>query len=230
MTLWPELIRWTELFHHETMVTLFCNEFFPQWYTILYSWLTGPAKKLDEISRWYMSWKQQFPEILIKDPVIVQQFNYALEMMQSAMQAGAVKPPPKAVKQSYTIQENSKHVPVSSHNGLNHNPLLSTGSSNRKGIPDTTFSRGEVIDLDAEDSEATKRGAFDSTMSFKEVIERLASEYGVLFIPTKRTHESKMIYSFGKASIYIDKNLLFCQQQGRWVPIGIENLLEFAGK
>jgi tuftelin-interacting protein 11 len=236
------------------MVTLFCNEFFPSWFSILYSWLTGPAKKLDEISRWYMSWKQLFPEALVKDPLIVQQFNYALEMMQSAMQAGvAVKLPPKITKLNYTIQETSKHANQNNNNSStafnsssysfsnnnnnnsnSSNPLLSGNNSHRKGMADTTFRRGgEVIDLDAEEAEAEKKGsdAFDAAnMSFKEVIERLASEYSVLFMPTKRTHESKVIYNFGKASIYIDKNLLYCQQQGRWIPIGIENLLEIAGK
>jgi hypothetical protein len=57
---------------------------------------------------------------------------------------------------------------------------------------------------------------------------RLASEYGLLFIPTKRTFESKIIYTFGKVSIYIDKNILFCQKQGRWIPVGIDELLESA--
>jgi len=68
----------------------------------------------------------------------------------------------------------------------------------------------------------------DSKLTFKEIIEKLASELGYLFVPTKRTFDSKVVYSFGKASIYIDKNLLYCQKQGKWIPIGIENLLEIA--
>lgn len=47
-------------------------------------------------------------------------------------------------------------------------------------------------------------------------------------MPTKRMHESKQIFSFGKVSIYLDKNLLYCNVKGRWTPMGIDELLALA--
>jgi tuftelin-interacting protein 11 len=212
-SLWNQIMKWAELFLHETMIALVYNEFFPVWLQTLYSWLISNPK-LEEVSGWYVQWKQQFPTPIGSDPNIVSLFNAALQMMQSAMVPnGKVKPPPLYPKISYTIARPTvQEVPQQTRNNMRN--------------------EDDVIDVDEDDKKPNNNNNnFDqSNMTFKEIIERLASEYGILFMPTKRSFESKLIYTFGKISVHIDKNLVFCLKQGQWIPIGIDTLLEYGTK
>jgi len=208
-TLWDQIMKWADLFAHEIMIALIYNEFFPVWLKTLYSWLISKPK-LEEVSIWYVQWKQHFPVPIGSDPNIVSLFNAALQMMQSAMVPnGIVKTPPNYPLISYTVARPT---------------VQETQQQTRNNM------RNEDDVIDVDEDEKKPLNTFDSNMSFKEIIERLASEYGILFIPTKRSFESKLIYTFGKISIYIDKNLVFCFKQGQWIPIGIDALLEYGTK
>jgi tuftelin-interacting protein 11 len=58
-----------------------------------------------------------------------------------------------------------------------------------------------------------------------------AQENGIVFLPTKRQHEGKQIYTFGSTSIYIDKDVIFAHSgANQWKPTSIESLLEKAKK
>ena len=46
-------------------------------------------------------------------------------------------------------------------------------------------------------------------------------------IPNRR-HEGKALYSMGKATIYIDRGVVFVQSQGSWKPVSLQNLLAMA--
>lgn len=59
------IFRWIDLFPQATLVGLVHNDFFPNWFVTLYTWLSQ-SPKLDEVSRWYIGWKQQIPEPLVK--------------------------------------------------------------------------------------------------------------------------------------------------------------------
>jgi hypothetical protein len=202
-------MKWADLFLQETMVALIYNEFFPVWFQTLYNWLTSNPK-LDQVSAWYMEWKKYFPSPIGSDPNIVSLFNIALQMMQSAMVPnGKVKPPPNYPKISYTLARPTIQETPQARNNMRNDD--------------------HVIDVD-EDDKKSKSNIFDSNMTFKEIIERLASEYEIEFRPTKKYFEGKIIYEFGKIFICIDKNLVFCLKQGRWIPIGIDTLLEYGTK
>jgi len=208
--LWNQIMKWADLFAHEIMIALIYNEFFPLWLQTLFNWLLSKSRILQDVSKWYVLWKQQFPAPIGSDPNIVSLFNVALQMMQSAMVPnGAIMPPPVYPKISYTLARPTvQETPQQSRNNMRN--------------------EDDVIDVDEDEKKPNNN--FDSNMTFKEIIERLAAEYGILFMPTKRSFESKLIYTFGKISIFIDKNLLFCQKQGQWTPIGIDALLEYGMK
>ena len=63
------------------------TEFFPRWMKVLFQWLTAKPD-YDEVTRWYLQWKQLVPEALQEQAGIKQAFTRALDMMNNVV-AGA---------------------------------------------------------------------------------------------------------------------------------------------
>ena len=64
--------------------------------------------------------------------------------------------------------------------------------------------------------------------SFKEVVASFAEEHGVEFLPKQRNHNGFRVYSFGGASIYLDKDVCYVESGGsQWHAIGLSDLLEY---
>ncbi len=65
--------------------------------------------------------------------------------------------------------------------------------------------------------------------SFKDLVEKKAAEHNMLFLPIlNRTFEGKQVYRFGNANIYIDKNVLFIFENGQWIPLRLNDLVNKA--
>ena len=65
--------------------------------------------------------------------------------------------------------------------------------------------------------------------SFKDLVEKKAAEHNMLFLPIlNRTFEGKQVYRFGNANIYIDKNVLFIFENGQWMPLRLNDLVNKA--
>ena len=47
-------------------------------------------------------------------------------------------------------------------------------------------------------------------------------------VPGLKRYEGKALYSFGKATIYIDRGVVFAMQAGQWVPLSLDHLAELA--
>ena len=68
----------------------------------------------------------------------------------------------------------------------------------------------------------------------KNVIELISSlkaeEAGVLFMPVsgQRRFEGKALYSFGKATIFIERGVVFVLQSGQWGPVSLDRLVELS--
>jgi len=105
MSIWTSVMKWKCLFQDETFVILLANEFFPKWINALYAWLSGEKPNYQEISKWYMDWKALMPVEIAQDPLVVQRFNQALEIMQNSMR-GAMKPLPKFVRLEHSRIQN----------------------------------------------------------------------------------------------------------------------------
>jgi len=65
LTLYKAVIAWMDLIPVEHMSTLFEAEFFPKWSHVLQYWLST-SPNYDEISKWYLFWKQQIPQALLQ--------------------------------------------------------------------------------------------------------------------------------------------------------------------
>ena len=62
------------------------------------------------------------------------------------------------------------------------------------------------------------------------MVERKASENNLVFIPlVNKFREGKQIYQFGKLNIFIDRNVIFMQNDNNlWLPSSIDQLIEKA--
>ncbi|CAF4408737.1 unnamed protein product [Rotaria socialis] len=67
----------------------------------------------------------------------------------------------------------------------------------------------------------------NSISSFKDLLEKRAMQYNVLFAPLRnRTFQEKQIYQFGDHYIYLDDNVRFCFETNQYVPISLMGLIK----
>lgn len=65
--------------------------------------------------------------------------------------------------------------------------------------------------------------------SFREIVERRAEDNGIIMMPVpNKTQEGKPVYKFGNVQIYIDRNVIFVYDDGRWIPKSLDRLMELA--
>ena len=65
--------------------------------------------------------------------------------------------------------------------------------------------------------------------SFKDLIEKKAEDNNLVFMPLpNKTWEAKQLYSFGKVQIYIDRGVVFVNENNQWIPVSLNNLVEKA--
>lgn len=63
--------------------------------------------------------------------------------------------------------------------------------------------------------------------SFREMVERKAEENNLEFLPVpNRTYEAKQVYRFGRVFIYMDRNVIFLNENGQWMPVSLNTLVD----
>ena len=85
-----------------------------------------------------------------------------------------------------------------------------------------------------------------ATVSFKDVIEKMvigslyhscyylhtaqAEDNGILFMPVpgQKRYEGKLLYNFGKATLFIDRGVVFVMKAAQWTPVSLDDLLRLA--
>jgi tuftelin-interacting protein 11 len=59
------------------------------------------------------------------------------------------------------------------------------------------------------------------------MIERRAEENNLEFLPIpNRTYEGKQVYRFGRLTVYIDRNVVFMNENGQWIPVSLNTLVD----
>lgn len=86
LDVWHWFIDWEDMLSIQHSVSILIKHFFPKWLQILYTWLSN-SPNYDEISRWYLGWKQMFSPKLISQASVQEGFKRALEMMNYAVSA-----------------------------------------------------------------------------------------------------------------------------------------------
>ena len=58
------------------------------------------------------------------------------------------------------------------------------------------------------------------------ILQIQAEENSLLFVPIpNKRFDGKAIYSFGKSTIYLDRNVIFMNNQGQWRPVSLPELV-----
>lgn len=62
---------------------------------------------------------------------------------------------------------------------------------------------------------------------FRDLLERRCHDRGVLFVPLpSKYHEGKQIYRCDNLHIYLDRNVIYVNNRGVWVPTSLQSLLD----
>ncbi|XP_005104240.1 tuftelin-interacting protein 11 [Aplysia californica] len=197
---WRWVMSWKDMMPIQPMVVMLDKTFFPKWHQVLAAWLTNMPNYQD-ITKWYLGWKAQFPENLLGHPLIKDQFNKALETMNRAV-SGNFVPGIKENIAYFTHAErrimDSKTTPTVAP------PEASQRSAGSVSVP-TTFK--ELVERRAEEEDL------------------------LYILLAGKSQEGKQVYRFGKALIYYDHNVVFMQDpSGRWLPTSLNTLAEAAKK
>nr|CAD7258217.1 unnamed protein product [Timema shepardi] len=203
---WNWVMEWKDLLPLHSLSGVLEKHFFPKWLQVLTLWLNH-SPNYDEITHWYMGWKNMVSESLRAQPGIKEQFNKALELMNRAVSSGG---------QSGNQQPGAVES-VSYLTNIEQSQLPGQRVRDRE-------SRYELL------AEAV-RTASQVPQGFKELIQKRCEEQGLLFVPlTNRYREGKQIYRCGNIQLYVDRNVAFVSDNSgaSWNPKSLNAVLDMA--
>lgn len=203
---WNWVMTWSDLVPHPCMVSLLEKNFFPRWLQVLGAWLVNNPN-YTEVTNWYTGWKALLPDRYLAEPAIKEQLNRALEFMNRAV-SGNLTP------------------------GARENIAYLTHTERRYGFetpaPPPAAPATSRPATDKREVEVGVRN-LSTPETFKDLVEKRAEENGLLFMPVpNKLYEAKQVYKFGRAFIYIDRGVVFVNEQQHWVPISLSALVDRA--
>ncbi|MEW5310033.1 MAG: hypothetical protein WDW38_001866 [Sanguina aurantia] len=197
------VMAWSELLPQSQMVGLLEAGFFPRWHQVLHHWLSHGSADYDEVTRWYLGWKSLLPPSLVDTPRIRNQLNYALNLMNAAVEGGAMPPYPGGPGGAAAGGGGA---------GAAAPPLPSDPSSS--GYAQHVVNMG---------------GGMGATLTLRDLVARYAEEAGVKFMPKAgRFHDGLQVYGFGSVSVVCDNtaHVVRAQLRERWAPVSLEMLAQ----
>ncbi|XAR54279.1 hypothetical protein NMG60_11029338 [Bertholletia excelsa] len=177
--------------------------FFDKWQQVLYHWLRANPN-FEEVTQWYLGWKELFPPELLANEHIRYRLNLGLDMMNQAVEGMEVVQP--------GLRENISYLRVLEQRKF---------EAQQKAAAQASAIMGGAIPMEG------MGGGLE--MSLREVIEVHAQQHGLLFKPKPgRMQDGHQIYGFGSVSIIIDSlnQKVFAQSEDRWSLVSLEQLLE----
>lgn len=178
--------------------------FFNKWQEVLYHWLCS-SPNFEEISKWFLGWKELIPPELHANERIRQRINHGLEMISQAIEGmESVQP---------GLKENISYMRASEQRQFEK-----TAAKAQERASGTLGSGSQV-----------PGSGTGSEMSLKEIIEVHAQLNGLLFKPKPgRMQDGHQIYGFGNISIIVDSlnQKIFAQVDEKWTSVSLDLLLE----
>ena len=89
-------------------VHLLEREFFPKWIQALFDWLSQNPD-FEEVSQWYLGWKQQFSAELREEEKIKIMFNYGLDLMNASLEDEDLQPLMREIRMKLTKATSKPH-------------------------------------------------------------------------------------------------------------------------
>ncbi|KAK2352696.1 septin and tuftelin-interacting protein [Trifolium repens] len=172
--------------------------FFTKWLTVLYRWLCSNPN-FDEVTKWYLGWKELIPKELLANEIIRYKLNCGLDMMNQAVEGMEVVQP--------GLKEKISYIRVSEQRKFETQQKAAASAQQQASV--------------------NADGA--NEMSVKETVEAYARDHGLLFkLKPGRMHNGHQIYGFGNVSIIIDSlnQKVYAQNEETWSLETLERLLE----
>ncbi|KAG5176309.1 GC-rich sequence DNA-binding factor-like protein-domain-containing protein [Tribonema minus] len=207
------VLKWAALLPLQHTCALLEGEVFPKWRTALHHWLVSGSADLGEVARWYQGWKSLFPDAIAADARVQSQFTAALAAMDCVLRGAPPPPPPRAADASYARALDERRA--------------AAAAARRAAAAEETQMEAAASAAAAAARRSAAAGGGDVT--FREVVEALAMERGIAFVPKPgRFHLGRQVYAFGGVSVYMDQSVAYVETGGAWSPISLDDLVEYA--
>ncbi|XP_009616253.2 septin and tuftelin-interacting protein 1 homolog 1-like isoform X1 [Nicotiana tomentosiformis] len=182
--------------------------FFNKWEVVLYHWLCSKNPNFEEVTKWYLGWKELIPPELLANEHVRYRLNVGLDMMNQAVEGSEVAEP--------GLRENISYLRVLEQRQFETQKKAAAQFQSRPSVGSNSG-----IQMDG-------TGGGDE-MNLKRVIEVYAQQNDLLFqLKPGRMQDGHQIYGFGKISIIIDSlnQKVFAQVEDRWSLVSLEQLLD----
>lgn len=207
LSMWGAITDWVDLLPPPVLADLMGVNFFPRWLQVLAAWLNS-SPNYSEVTAWYQGWKGVIPLPIIAHPAVSEHLQQALHMMNRSVSGGGpMSHQPGAL-------ENVKYMTT--------REFQSGGVSKPAGMDVGNQNKFNSM------SEAVKTSS-QIPQGFKDLIGRRCEERGIIFRPVPgRLREGRQVYICGRNYCYLDRNVIFVQDDTRWVPTSLNSLIDNA--
>lgn len=182
------------------------------------------------MARWYLTWKEIFPDSLVKEPIITHYFSEALDMMAVSLSHATAADMPR-VKDMAAVKRFI--IPPALTLGNDYFSLV-----HKRKRHNIAMRKLETLERSA--SYSSGRHGNGSNTSFKDVVEAFALSNDMTFLP-KRTGNGTVLTSDDglplwvfndRVTCYIDQNVLYAKVEVNkvvtWKPMVLDSLLNMA--
>jgi tuftelin-interacting protein 11 len=198
------VLQWfeSEFLKASIVVHLLETELFPKWHKVLWAWLSSPQMEFEEVSEWYSSWKELFPESL--KPLLQNQFRFGLDLMNQAMMVGSPEElgplPPLPTPMALLEEESS----------VGGKPK----TQERPGVRKEQLSFVDYV----------SRLASEQGVEFLPLPGKVHPGTGKALYKLSSSSGGK-----GGLVVFADNGVLFARLKNDWEPISVDVALELAG-
>ena len=201
--LFQSVMEWSAIIAKEHMLCILLGEFFPKWLRTLSFWLQNSAPNpslYKDVRVWYLGWKSMFPEHFFDDEEFIKNFSVALDMLDATMdgRTSELKAIGEYIDGYYAARDYFYFIKL------------------KLVVP--------------EGNAAHERHSFkaaSASETFKDLVEKFATDNDIDFFLTSRVYNNNHLYAFGKCSIYFDNNVVYkrTDDHSDYEPVGLESLL-----